>query len=362
MMKTRKVGKFFVRLIISLLWVLLIFFALYFPGWKILPSEERSINIFTWGDTLNPTVLKEFEQKTGIKVHLSYYSTNEELQVKMKATKGEGYDLILPSGYTVAMLVKENLLKPLNRNKLDFWSDLNPSLLNNEFDPDNTYSIPFAWEVYGLGVDSRYFADKPFTPSWKAIYDPNVINYKIAVSNDPIEAVGYGALYLYGKTDSLTEEEFQGVRRLLFMQRSWVEAYSDFRADYFIATGNCPIALATSTYIKRIRPLFPAIEFVVPEEGSFMTIENICIPKASSKEEYIYQLLNYLYSKSSMIDHYKNFYFFPATLSPLGELDLEDYEKELIDRIRQDRSKLHFFKNIMPRQQVIDLWVEVKSF
>lgn len=361
-MKTFTFGKLFIRIVIFSIWVFLIFFALYFPSWKILPYEEKSINVFTWGDNLDPRILKEFEKETGIKVNLSYYASNEELQVKMQATRGKGYDIVMPSGYTAAILIKDNLLKPLDRTKINFWKDLNPILLNSEFDPGNRFSIPFAWETYGLGVDGRFFKDKPFNPSWKAIYDPAVINYKIAVSNHPLEAIAHASLYLFNKTDSLTEEEFQEIRQLLLLQRNWVEAYSDFRADYFIATGNCPVALSTSTYIKRIRPLFPSIDFVVPVEGTFINIENMCVSAQSSKDEYVYQLLNYLYSKRSFIAHYKNFYFFPATLSPIGELGLEEYEKQLLNTLSRNPDKIHYFKNILPQQKMTDLWVEVKSF
>lgn len=357
-----RVGQIFTRLIIFALWIVLIFFALYFPGWKILPYEEKSINVFTWGDTLHPSVLQAFEKETGIKVNLSYYASNEELLVKMKATRGKGYDLVMPSGYNVELLIKDELLKPLKHSKLKFWSDLNPILLDNEFDRKNRYSIPFAWEVYGLGVDERFFHGT-FQPSWRAIYDPSVIDYKIAVSNHPGEAVSHASLYLFGTAENqLTEEQFQQVRALLMLQRQWVEAYSDFRADYFIATGNCPVALSTSTYIKRIRPLFPSINFVIPEEGTFITIENLCIPAASTKEDYVYQLLNYVYSKSALIIAYENFFIFPATLSPIEDLDLEDYEKKMLSDITKAPEKIQFFKNIMPVQRMTDLWVEVKSF
>ncbi len=355
-------GKVFTRTLIFAFWILLISFALYFPGWKILPYEEKSINVFTWGDTLHPIVLKGFERETGIKVNLSYYASNEELLVKMKATRGKGYDLVMPSGYNVELMIQDQLLKTLDHRKLHFWKNLNPILLNTEFDPGSRYSIPFGWEVYGLGVDERFFKGS-FRPSWRAIYDPSVIDYKIAVSNHPGEAVSHASLYLFGTAQKdLTEEQFQQVRDLLFLQREWVEAYSDFRADYFIATGNCPVGLSTSTYIKRIRPLFPSINFVVPEEGTFITIENLCIPAASTKEEFVYKFLNYVYSKQALMIAYENYYIFPATLESIQALDLEDYEKKMLQDITRDPKKIQFFKNIMPVQRMTDLWVEVKSF
>lgn len=354
--------KYFTRAVIVAIWILLISFALYFPSWKILPYEEKSINVFIWGDTLHPIVLKEFEKETGIKVNLSYYSSNEELLVKMKATRGKGYDLVMPSGYNVQLMIDDQLLKPINHSKLNFWKDMNPILLNTEFDRGNKYSIPFGWEIYGLGVDQRFFKGN-FDPSWRAIYDPSVMNYKIAVSNHAGEAVSHASFYLYGTAQKmLTEEQFQEIRQLLLLQRSWVEAYSDFRADYFIATGNCPVGLSTSTYIKRIHLLFPTIDFVVPKEGTFVTIENLCISTASTKEEYVYKLLNHLYTKEALKVAYENFYIFPATLSSLEDIGLEDYEKQMISDISQDSNKIQFFKNIAPVQRMTDLWVEVKSF
>ena len=355
-------GKLFTRVSFVCFWVLLIAIALYFPSWKIFPIEEKSLNIFAWGDILDPKILAQFEEETGINIHLSYYSSNEELLVKMKATGGDGYDLIIPSDYAVAQLIKEELLLPLNHSKLAFWNDLYPALLNHEFDPQNRYSIPFEWELYGLGVNRLFFENRSFVPSWKAIFDPAVIDYKIALTNSPIDVMAFASFYLFGKTDPLTKEQFEKIRELLLMQREWVEAYTDFRADYFIATGSCPLALSTVAYIKRIHSFFPQIEFILPEEGSFVTIENFCIPKASKKRDYAYQLLNYIYTKESLLSHYRNYWYFPAILSPRDELGLTENESKLYDYSREEFKKFHFFKNIYPQQQVRDLWVEVKSF
>ena len=133
---------------------------------------------------MNPRPLTEFEKETGIKVNLSFYASNEELQVKMKATGGEGYDLIMPSDYAVSILMKEDLIQPLDHSKIDFWDSLYPVLLNQKFDPGNRYSIPFEWEVFGFGFDSDFFKDRSPPNTWRAIFDPDYIDYQIAMKND----------------------------------------------------------------------------------------------------------------------------------------------------------------------------------
>lgn len=357
-----KIRKFILRCFIIAFWILLIFGVLYFPSWELFPSNEKSLNIFAWGDILDPDVCAQFEKETGIKIHLNYFSTNEELIVKLKATGGEGYDLVVPSDYAIPILRQADLLKPLDRSKMPFFKNINPLLLNHDFDPQNEYSIPFEWLVYGLGVNLNYFKDRSFAPSWKYIFDENFIDYKIAMNNDPIEVVLLTSFYLFGKTNQINEEEFTQVRNTLFRQREWVEAYVDFRAGYFLATGNCPIAVTTSNFIWNTRKLFPHIEFMVPEEGSFISIENFSIPKNSKKDYYIYQLLDFLYSKESSEAHYATYGLFPATTSALKELNLETYHRRILNMSDEEFGKLHFFRNVLPQQKVRDLWVEVKSF
>src|SRR5579872_4854645 len=106
--------KLFRRSLVVLFWVALILGILYWPSTWFL-WEKKRINVFAWGDILDPSVVAEFEKSTGIKVNLNFYASNEEMIVKLKATGGEGYDLIIPSDYSVEILRKEGLLKELDK-------------------------------------------------------------------------------------------------------------------------------------------------------------------------------------------------------------------------------------------------------
>src|SRR5579862_2689324 len=158
--------QYFNRSLVVFFWIALIFGILYWPK-NMFFREKKSINVFAWGDILDDSVVAEFEKTSGIKVNLNFYASNEEMIIKLKATGGEGYDLIVPSDYSVEILRKENLLKKLDKTKLNFLDNLNPHLLNLFFDPGNLYSVPFEWELYVLGIDKDFFQDKPLYPSWK---------------------------------------------------------------------------------------------------------------------------------------------------------------------------------------------------
>ena len=326
-----------------------------------LRTTEKSLNVFTWGDMLSPAMVQQFEKETGIKVRLSYYSSNEELLVKLKATKGEGYDLIIPSDYAVKVLIDEGLLQELDRSKLPFFSELNPKLLGHFFDKENSYSIPFQWELFGLGIDKDYFATHPFSPSWRSVFDQKVIDYKITMINDPVETVLIASFYLFGKIFPLTKTQASAVTTLLKEQRSSVLAYADFRGDYFLATQNCPLIVSSSSYVTRSQEKFPFIEFVIPEEGTFLTIENLAIPKNSNKQELVYQLIDYLYREESIRTAFGTYKFLPVLKNSNPIFGDDKGSRRIYDYANENFDRLHFTEMIVPEEELRDLWIEVKS-
>lgn len=353
--------KFLIRTAVISFWLALIFSMVYWPKWEVLHFEPRSINVFAWGDILEPSVVADFERETGIKVYLNYYSSNEELLVKLKATRGEGYDLIIPSDYAVDLLIQDGLLKELDKKKIFFFPEINPLLLGHHYDPENRFSIPFEWEICGLGVDRVFFANKPLDPSWRAIFDPNTVHYKITMLNDPVETLLLGAFFLYGTVDSVDNEQLETLKQLLFTQKKWVEAYADFRGDYFLATKNCPVVVAFSSYIWRSMRKFDFIDFVVPKEGSFLSIENLSIPAASEKEDLVYEFINYLFRLESIQRHFDTYGFFPAVLHPSFLLALDEKTRTLIQSSLSDFRKYHFTRVLAPYHEIQNLWVELKT-
>jgi spermidine/putrescine transport system substrate-binding protein len=353
--------KIFIRSSIILLWVSLIFCALYWPKCKFITFDKNTINVFVWGDILEPSIIASFEKETGIKLNFSYYSSNEELIVKLKATRGEGYDLIIPSDYAVNILIKEDLLQEIDKSKFAYWNTLNPNLLNQYYDPGNRYSIPFEWELFGFGIDEDYFRLHPMTPSWGMIFDPAIVHYKLVMNNDPIEAVEFAGFYLYGSTDHMTSTQTNAIKQLLIQQKPWVAAYANFRGDYFLATKNVALVVASSSYIFRSKRQFKFIHFITPQEGSFLTIESFCIPKPCQKQHLVFKFINYLCSPKSIAAHYDTYGQFPSALHDLAILHSDPEAEKLIFSTEEDFKKYHFIRNVLPEDQIRDIWVEVKN-
>ncbi len=356
---------FIIRLIIILLWIALILSFLYAPKFCTSLGGEKVLNIFAWPDSLDNYVITKFEQKTGIRVNVSYYESNEELLVKLKATKGAGYDLIIPSDYTIDILRKKGLLKKFDKERMPFFKHFNPLLLHHYFDPENDYSLPLEWAVFGIGYDKDFFSTRP-KPTWGLIFDPKLINYKIVMINDPLVAIPVAAYYLFHSIAHFGKKKLEAVKKLLIKQRSWIEAYSDFRADYLIATKNCPVVVSSSSYIWRSMRDFPHIGFLVPQEGTLITIESFAMPSTSTKDDLVYQFLSFLYDPEIVAHNFEKFGFFPTTLDVLDRLTLTPEVSSFLKMEAADFAKFDFLRvddleDGLTEQDLHDVWVAIKS-
>jgi spermidine/putrescine transport system substrate-binding protein len=338
-------------------WTSLFALLCYGPNFSPTSSKAKNLSILTWGDILDTDVIADFEKQTGIKVSLSYYGSNEELLVKMKATGGEGYDILIPSDYAVAKLIENDLVRPIQKEKITNFSKIDPLLLNKFYDPKNTYSLPFEWEVYGFGYNKNVFPT--MNSSWDLLFDKD-LDFKYVMTNDPNEAIQFASFYLFKERSKLNLSELNIVIDLLSQARKRTEAYASFRADYFLATKSVPLVITSSSYIWRSVKNYPFIGFTIPQEGSFITIENVCISKASKNIDNVHALIDYLYSDQSAIKHFETFGFFPSTISQVKDAPLDTESLSIIKQREELFKKLHFINELSTQEKIQDAWVKIK--
>src|SRR6478735_1816947 len=56
-------------------------------------ANEGQLNIYSWAQYQDPANLKTFAKQAGVKLHTTYYTSNEQLLTQLKTTKGKmSYD------------------------------------------------------------------------------------------------------------------------------------------------------------------------------------------------------------------------------------------------------------------------------
>lgn len=317
--------------------------------------KQKSLTILAWPGLLDVQYLQKFEKESGIKVNVRYFESNEELFVKIKETDGQGYDLIMPSDYMTDLMIKEKLLKKIDKTKLRFFEQLNPYLLHKYYDQTNDYSIPFFWSMYGLAVDKEHFKNKEINRSWALIFDPQLIQPHTCVVDDIRELILIAAQYLYGNQDSLNNAQLEEIKQLLVAQKKSVEVYVEDRANTLLASQVCQVAVILSAVVARIMPLYPNIEFIVPKEGGFLLIDSFAMPNTTKNEALVYEFLNFMYDPKVIAHHTEMFGFF----SPLSNMESE--YSLIVKPTKAQLEKANFFKNIISHQQLSDILIALKS-
>ena len=131
---------------------------------------ENHLEIFNWSEYDDPSTYKKFkelpaESKAGLKIHETYYSSNDELLAKLNAG-GTTYDIIAPSQNAVAQLIQENKLLAMDPALLPNLKNLDPKFLKASYDPTGQYHV-----IKDYGITMIYYNNQIVTEQPQTMHD-----------------------------------------------------------------------------------------------------------------------------------------------------------------------------------------------
>ncbi|GLS84564.1 extracellular solute-binding protein [Paraferrimonas haliotis] len=255
-------------------------------------ANKDTVYFYNWSEYIPPGLLEEFTAETGIKVVYTTYDSNEAMYAKVKLLKGEGYDLVVPSTYFVSKMADEGLLQKLDKSKLSNISHLDPALLDQPYDPDNQYSLPYIWGATGIGVNSDDIDPSTIT-SWKDLWNEDFAN-SILLMND-VREVFHMALVVNGHSGNSTdpEEIKQAYETLKPLVKNVLVYNSDTPSLPYLA-GETSIGMLWNGSAYAAHQEDDAITLVYPKEGPILWVDNIAIPSGAKNVEGAHKLINFL--------------------------------------------------------------------
>src|ERR1700694_3521500 len=155
---------------------------------------ESNLSLYNWDGYLSPDTLKQFQAKyPSLKVDTATYASNEDMLAKIEAG-AKGYDIVVPTGYMVEIMVQKGLLLPLDFGQLPNFSHVDTIFRNPGYDPGSKHTVPKDWGTTGFG----YRTDKISTPmtTWKDFFDrASEFRGKVTVLDGATETVGMALKY-----------------------------------------------------------------------------------------------------------------------------------------------------------------------
>ncbi len=253
-------------------------------------SGKTTLNVLNWGDYIEESVIADFENQTGIDINYIPASSNEEMYVSIM-TEGSNFDIIFPSDYLVERLISEERLKKIDYDKLPGAQYLDDKFLNKDYDPGNTYSVPYTWGTLGILYNTQYVTE-PVT-SWNILWDEDYAG-EIYMYDSMRDSIAVALLRLGYDINTRSEAEIAEAVETLKAQKPLVKSYGGDEMRDSMIGGSGALCVTYSGDAVFCMTDNPDLAFAVPEEGSNIFFDCMVIPDTCKNEDAAYQFINYL--------------------------------------------------------------------
>ena len=283
-------------------------------------TSSNVVNVYNWGEYIDESVLKDFEAATGIKVNYQMYDSNETMYSKI-AGGGANYDVVIPSDYMVARLIEEDLLAPLNFDNIPNFADIDPALKNPAYDPENLYSVPYMWGLMGVIYNTKA-VDEEDLGSWDLLWNEKYAGDILMIDNSR-DAIGIALKRLGCSYNTTDEAQVRQAVDLLVEQWPIVQAY--VMDDIFQKLEGANAYVGTYYYGDYLTMYEnnPDLGFYIPEEGTNIYVDAMCILKDAPNKANAEAFINYMCSTQAGLKNCEAIWYSSPLLSVREELDPE---------------------------------------
>ncbi len=233
------------------------------------------LHFYNWGNYTDPKVLEKFTAETGIEITLDGYDSNDMMLAKVKAG-GSGYDLAVPSGFMVKIMIEEGLVQKAGVNQMENFKNVEDQWVDVYFDPGREYSVPWQWGSTGISLNTKYY-NGPKSDSWALVFDPpEELKGRINMVSEMSDVLAAGLFYLGLPQCNDNKEDLKKLNDML------QNAKKDWRTiDYGIVekmtSEDVYVSHNWNGASMRARRVIPEIKYVYPKEGLNAWMDNVVL-------------------------------------------------------------------------------------
>ena len=269
------------------------------PGFLPRPAFAQAIGdrvgLATWPNYHDPANFDAFAAETGAAVQVNVFGSNEEMLAKLQAG-GSGWDVFVPTNYTITTYVEQDLIEPLD---LALLPNYDAASFDQRFAGPGTvdgkvYAVSKNWGTTGFAVNSSHTGGTNPT-SWKEFFDLTqstfsgrtmVHDYQLTTIGAALKAFGYS----FNSVD--TGELAKAEELLLAVKPHLFAISSDYQPS--MRSGDAWMTICWTGDAKQMNRDMPEIVYVLGKEGGELWSDFYAIPKGAPHREAGYALINFL--------------------------------------------------------------------
>lgn len=326
-------------------------------------TPNGEVVVYNWGEYIDPDVLTQFEEETGIKVIYDEFETNEIMYPKIEAGASD-YDVVCPSDYMIQKMMENDLLEEINFDNI-------PNAVQNigeqyyeqskSFDPENKYSVPYCWGTVGILYNKTMVTSE--IDSWADLWDPQYADS--ILMQDSVRDSFMVALKLNGYSMNSTDSaELEVAKKSLIEQKPIVQAYVIDQVRDKMIGNEAALGVIYSGEAIFTQRENPDLEYVIPKEGTNVWIDSWVIPKGSKNKENAEKFIDFMCREDIALKNFE--YITYSTPNEAAQALIEDEEiknSPIAFPVLADYENLETFEYLGTDADELynQLWKEVKS-
>ncbi len=251
---------------------------------------SKQINLFLWTEYVPADIIECFSLVYDIQVNQEYFSSNEELDAKLRAGAA-GYDIVHPSDYIINVMIRGGLLQELDKSRLSNLANLNPGYLELYGDQAD-YVSPYQLGTQAIVYNSAVVENPP--TSWADLWSPEYEN-RLVMIDDTRVIIGMALLTLgYDINTSDAAQLAEAEDRLKELASTNVKMWDSDSPKTALIAGDADLGVVWNGEAFLALQELDTIEYVLPSEGAILFQDGFAIPTDAPHIDAAYAWMNYL--------------------------------------------------------------------
>lgn len=322
-------------------------------------SNTKTLNIYNWGDYIDPDIIRDFEKEFSIRVNYEEFATNEEMLAKIQAG-GTAYDVIFPSEYMVESMIQRGLLEELNFDNLPNYKNIGDEFKGLSYDPENKYSVPYLWGTMGIVYNTTKVDD--VVDSWDILWNEKYSG-QIIMLDSPRDTIGITLIKLGYSLNTTNPDELEEAKQELMRQKPLVRSYEVDTYKGQMIAGEAAMALAWSGDAMLLMSENEDLQYSIPKEGTNLWFDAMAIPTTSRNKEYAELFINFMMRPDIAARNTEYIMYSTPNVAALQYLPAEIVENEFLYPKGNIKALGEIFKDLGEFTTEYDrAWTEIKAY
>lgn len=252
------------------------------------------IAFLNWAQWIAPKEIPTFTKQTGVKVHQSFFTNNEDLLSKLRTSSG-AYDVAVPGTNAVQILIATGGLERLNRDWLPNTKTMLPRFAKTPADPKAEFSVANDWSFHGIGVRRDKVSEniRGWSDLWRL---KEKYSGKITVLDDQRDTIGAALRMLGHSYNSRSKQEIDAATDKLIELKPHLLAVTSTNQREMLLSGQAYITMDWNQSVAGAHQENRHADFVIPDDGTGYYVDFLVVPKSAPHLYSAHRFMDFLQS------------------------------------------------------------------